>query len=133
MRDQGLVVKGLCKSYGPVLACEDVSFEVRRGEALGIIGESGSGKSTVLRCVAGDVPATAGTVHLRDGEGGMTALFDLSPSQQRRLRVSTLSIVYQEPAEGLDLKISAGGNIAERLTAAGWRNFANRGSAFGQG
>jgi phosphonate C-P lyase system protein PhnK len=37
--------------------------------------------------------------------------------------VDRLSVVYQDPAEGLDLRVSAGGNIAEPLTAAGWRHF----------
>jgi ABC-type phosphonate transport system ATPase subunit len=52
------------------------------------------------------------------------SLLELSPSERRQLRVSTLAIVYQDPSEGLDLSITAGGNIAERLTAAGVRNFA---------
>jgi phosphonate C-P lyase system protein PhnK len=124
MRDWGLRVDKLSKWYGPVMACEGVSFEVGPGEALGIIGESGSGKSTVLRCVAGDVAASSGAVQVRDAVGGVRSLLELSPSERRQLRVSTLAIVYQDPSEGLDLSITAGGNIAERLTAAGVRNFA---------
>ena len=47
----------------------------------------------------------------------------MDDSTRRSLRIDQLAVVYQDPSEGLDLKISAGGNIAERLTAAGWRNF----------
>lgn len=119
----GLRVVNLTKWYGPLRACEGVSFDVGRGEALGIIGESGSGKSTVLRCVAGDVAAGSGTVELTSPTGDVLNLLSLAPADRRKLRVSTLSLVYQDPGEGLDLRITAGGNVAERLTAAGWRNF----------
>jgi phosphonate C-P lyase system protein PhnK len=110
-------------STGSVIGCWDVTFEVAPGEALGVIGESGSGKSTVLRCIGGDQPATAGTVRMRAVDDGGTDLLDLDASTRRALRVDTLSVVYQDPSEGLDLHVSAGGNIADRLTAAGWRSF----------
>lgn len=122
MTDWALNVTGLTKRFGHVLACEDVGFEVAPGEALGIIGESGSGKTTVLRCLAGDVAPTAGTATLRRAENA-NDLFKLTGGERRVLRINTISIVYQDPAEGLNLRISAGGNIAERLIAAGWRNF----------
>jgi phosphonate C-P lyase system protein PhnK len=122
MPEAALRVSGLTKRFGRVLACQDVGFEVARGEALGIIGESGSGKTTVLRCIAGDVPPDAGTCLLRRGTDE-TDLFALGGPGRRALRVSTVSIVYQDPAQGLNLRISAGGNIAERLIAAGGRNF----------
>jgi phosphonate C-P lyase system protein PhnK len=122
MPEPALRVAGLTKGFGRVLACQDVGFEVARGEALGIIGESGSGKTTVLRCLAGDVTPDAGTGLLRQG-ADEADLFALGGAERRALRVSTVSIVYQDPARGLNLRISAGGNIAERLIAAGGRNF----------
>src|ERR1700679_2275084 len=122
MSDWALQVEGLTKWFGSTLACRDVGFTVASGEALGVIGESGSGKSTVLRCIAGDVPATGGRVLLA-GDEGVIDLLDRDASSRRHLRIDTLSIVYQDPSEGLDLRVTAGGNIAERLTAAGWRNF----------
>lgn len=108
---------------GTIVAAWDVSFDVAPGEAIGLIGESGSGKSTVMRCIAGDLEPTSGTATLRRHDGRMTDLFRLSPAERRALRVDDLSIVYQDPAEGLDMRITAGGNIAEPLTAAGWRHF----------
>ena len=108
---------------GAIVAAWDVSFDVAPGEALGLIGESGSGKSTVLNCLIGDEPASAGSVRLASVDGGETDLFTLPTAGRRRLRIGTMSIVYQDPAAGLDLRVSAGGNIAERLTAAGWRSY----------
>ena len=108
---------------GAVVAAWDVNFEVVPGEALGVIGESGSGKSSVMRCIAGDVAATAGDVRLRSVDDGATNVLALSAGERRALRVDHLSVVYQDPAEGLDLGITAGGNVADRLVAAGERNF----------
>ncbi|HEX6453716.1 MAG TPA: alpha-D-ribose 1-methylphosphonate 5-phosphate C-P-lyase PhnJ [Trebonia sp.] len=108
---------------GAIIAAWDVSFDVAPGEAFGLIGESGSGKSTVLNCLIGDEDATAGTVRLAGVGGGVTDLLTLPAADRRRLRTDTLSIVYQDPAAGLELRVSAGGNIAERLTAAGWRSY----------
>jgi alpha-D-ribose 1-methylphosphonate 5-phosphate C-P lyase len=108
---------------GAIVAAWDISFDVAPGEALGLIGESGSGKSTVLNCLIGDERASAGSVRLASVDGGSTDLFSLPAAMRRRLRIDTVSIVYQDPAAGLDLRVSAGGNIAERLTAAGWRSY----------
>ena len=118
-----LQVDRLTKWFGGTLACTDVSFDVEAGEALGVIGETGSGKSTVLRCIAGDVRADR-----RRRRGWRASMTDvdilaLDDPTRRALRVNHLSIVYQDPAEGLDLRLTAGGNVAERLTAAGWRHF----------
>ncbi len=118
-----ITVQGLSKMYGPILGCQDVTFDVAPGEALGIIGESGSGKSTAMRCIAGDQSATAGRVTLNSVHGGEVDVLSLDESARRAIRIRDLSVVYQDPSEGLDLRVSAGGNIADRLTAAGWRNF----------
>lgn len=108
---------------GSIVAAWDVSFEVAAGEAIGIVGESGSGKSTVLRCIAGDIAANVGDVRMTGVNDGRSNVLELDASARRRLRIETLSVVYQDPAEGLALNVTAGGNIADPLTAAGWRNF----------
>ncbi len=115
--------RSVSPSTGAVVGCWDVGFEVAAGEALGVIGESGSGKSTVMRCVAGDQSATTGSAHIRTVDGGESDVMGFDPSRRRSLRVDELAVVYQDPSEGLDLHVSAGGNVADRLTAAGWRNF----------
>jgi phosphonate C-P lyase system protein PhnK len=146
MIDWALRVEGLSKVYGPfgpdtvagtgpefgtaispangsVVAAWDVSFQVAPGEALGIIGESGSGKSTVLRCLVGDEPCSVGAAYLRSHTNGEANIFAEPESVRRQMRIDQLAVVYQDPAMGLDLGVSAGGNIARALTAANWRSF----------
>ncbi|MEM9040950.1 MAG: ATP-binding cassette domain-containing protein [Actinomycetota bacterium] len=106
-----------------IVAAWDVSFDVARGEAFGVIGESGSGKSTVMRAIAGDHSASSGAVWIRRADGSFADVLTMTAAERRSLRVDELSVVYQDPAEGLDLGVTAGGNIADRLTAAGWRHF----------
>ncbi|GAA4283008.1 hypothetical protein GCM10022261_05390 [Brevibacterium daeguense] len=124
-----LKVSGLGKTYparrgsSAVVAAADVDFDVAPGEALGIIGESGSGKSTVMKCIIGDEYQAQGDVRLAGFDDARTNILQLTPTERRNLRISALSVVYQDPAMGLNLRISAGGNITERLTAAGWRNY----------
>jgi len=108
---------------GGVVAAWDIGFDVAPGEALGLIGESGSGKSTVLRCLVGEERATAGRVFLAALDGGATDVLTLPGAGRRRLRVHAVGLVHQDPAAGLHLDVSAGGNVAERLTAAGWRSY----------
>jgi branched-chain amino acid transport system ATP-binding protein len=60
-----LRVSGLSKNFGAVQAVNDVGFELRQGEALGVIGPNGSGKSTLINLITGFVKPTAGRVELR--------------------------------------------------------------------
>lgn len=62
-----LEVAHLCKSFAGLKAVDDVSFTVRTGEILGLIGPNGSGKTTLVNVVTGLLPATSGTVYV-DGE-----------------------------------------------------------------
>ena len=60
-----LRVTDLTKSFGGIIALNNVSFEIRPGEILGIIGPNGSGKTTVVNCITGFVKPTSGTVFFR--------------------------------------------------------------------
>jgi putative phosphonate transport system ATP-binding protein len=125
-----------CPHCRSVTACQGVSFDLHAGEVLGIVGESGSGKSTVVRMLHFDIPPTAGEAffNLDDGHASYGArldtvapdphqnLFALSSYQRRSIRNAFMGIVYQNPQLGLRMKVSAGGNIAERLLMAGWRH-----------
>lgn len=62
MSDVVLEVRNLSKAFGGVRAVNDVSFETRRGEILGVIGPNGSGKTTLFNVITGALPATAGSV-----------------------------------------------------------------------
>ena len=57
-------VTGLTKLYGDFSAVNDVSFSVRAGEVIGLVGPNGAGKTTTLRCLAGIIPPTRGTVQI---------------------------------------------------------------------
>lgn len=65
-REVILRVEGLFKSFGAVRAVNDVSFEVRAGQALGVIGPNGSGKSTLINLITGFVKPTAGRVVFKE-------------------------------------------------------------------
>lgn len=117
-----------CPRCRSVLACRAVDFALYPGEVLGIVGESGSGKSTVVRLLHFDFEPTAGDFFLRlNGNGAAPIdpaqnLFALSAFQRRQIRNERMGIVYQSARMGLRMKVSAGGNIAERLLTAGWRH-----------
>lgn len=110
-----------CPTCGTVVACTDVSFDLRAGRTLGIVGESGSGKTTVLRSLYGDIASTSGSAILRAPGKPERDLFRLDPQHRRQVRNFELGMVYQTPQQGLNFGISAGGNVAERLLAAEWR------------
>jgi len=61
-----LAITGLRKRFGGLVAVDDVSFEVKRGEIVGLIGPNGSGKTTVLNLISGALAPDAGAIHLRD-------------------------------------------------------------------
>jgi branched-chain amino acid transport system ATP-binding protein len=63
-----LAVTGLSKSFGGFLAVNQVSFEARQGEILGLIGPNGSGKSTTFNLIAGTLRPTAGSVRFEGAE-----------------------------------------------------------------
>jgi putative phosphonate transport system ATP-binding protein len=104
----------ICPHCGSVVAAHDVSFDLRPGEILGIMGESGSGKSTVVKTLYFDEKPTAGTARFFDEENDWN-LFAANAAEQRWLRNHRFGMVYQNPHLGLNFNVSAGGNIAERL------------------
>jgi ABC-2 type transport system ATP-binding protein len=57
-------VLALSKRYGDFPAVKDLSFAVRPGEVLGLVGPNGAGKTSTLRCLAGIIPATSGTIRI---------------------------------------------------------------------
>lgn len=107
-----------CPACGTIWACRDVSLDVQAGEAFGIVGESGSGKSTMLACANLDTVPTAGRV-LVCGEDVTGA----AGGRRRRVRAERLGIVYQSARQGLDMGVSAGGNVAARLLGVGERRY----------
>jgi len=79
-----------------VRAVDDVSFDLHKGEVLGLVGESGSGKTTLGRTLLGLVPATAGSVRFEGRE--LTGL----PERELRLLRRRLQVVFQDPHASLN-------------------------------
>jgi oligopeptide/dipeptide ABC transporter ATP-binding protein len=98
--------------HGVLRAVDGASFEVQRGEALGIVGESGSGKTMALRALVGLLPRTAriagGSIEL-DG----VELVGAEPAVLRELRGRTVAMVFQEPMTALNPVMRVGDQIAE--------------------
>ncbi|MEK7387686.1 MAG: ATP-binding cassette domain-containing protein, partial [candidate division NC10 bacterium] len=68
-----LTISGLTKKFGGFTALNAVSFEVREGEILGLIGPNGSGKTTAFNCISGALPLTAGSIRFLGEEiAGLT-------------------------------------------------------------
>ena len=90
-----------------VHAAADVSFELRRGQTLGIVGESGSGKSTVARCIARLIDPTSGSVRLGNDEIATMRASTLRPLRRR------VQIVFQDPYRSLNPRRKVGEAIIE--------------------
>ncbi|MBM6594278.1 ABC transporter ATP-binding protein [Microvirga pudoricolor] len=109
-------VDALTKTYGgrgwprksrEVQAADAVSFEIRRGETLGLVGESGSGKSTVGRCVLRLVEPDGGSITIGDVAFGALTQRQLRPERRR------IQMVFQDPFASLNPRRTVGQIIAE--------------------
>ncbi len=112
-----LSVRGLKKYFGHterlVRAVDDVSFEIAKGEVLGLVGESGSGKSTIGRSVLKLIEATGGEIHY--------AGIDLVPLTTRAMRPfrRRLQIIFQDPYASLNPRRRVADTIGEALATHG--------------
>jgi len=97
-----------------VPAIMDVTFELRRGETLGLMGESGSGKTvtalSIMNLVGPSARIVAGRVHFNERD-----LLQLSESELRRVRGAEIGMVFQEPASALNPVFTIGDQIEETL------------------
>lgn len=109
--------------YGATPGCREVGFRLCTGEVLGVVGESGSGKTTLLNCLAGRLRPTAGSVLYTRQSGDLVDVYCLTEPARRRLMRTDWGQVHQNPRDGLRMKVSAGGNVGERLMAVGARNY----------
>ena len=103
---RGVIVQ---RQIGAVQAVDNVSFEIREGETLGLVGESGCGKSTTGRTILQLHRATSGKVYY-DG----TDLTETGDDQMRKFR-RDLQIIFQDPYASLNPRMTVGSIIAEPL------------------
>jgi len=97
------------RSVKPVLAVDGVSFDVRRGEVLALVGESGCGKTSIARAVMRLVEPPQGTIEFQGQD-----ITHLSARAMRRLR-DRIQMVFQDPYESLDPRQSVYDVVAEPL------------------
>ena len=101
---QGIVFQ---RTVGHVKAVDGVSFDLRKGETLGIVGESGCGKTTLGRLLMGLETATDGSIKLLGKE-----MVGLKPAELRRMR-RDIQIVLQDPYSSLDPRMTVGDIVGE--------------------
>lgn len=118
-----LDIQGLSKNYDARVGCRDVSFKLYPGEVMGVVGESGSGKSTLLNCLAGHLPPDTGRILFDTRADGPRDTLAMSEPERRMLGRTDWAFVHQNPRDGLRMRVSAGGNVGERLMAVGARHY----------
>src|SRR6185503_13378517 len=103
---------------GYIKAVDGVNFFVRKGETLGLVGESGCGKTTTGRSVIRLVKATAGQVHYRGADDRIHSFLDLDRGDLKALR-KDIQIIFQDPYASLNPRMTVGTIIAEPLNVYG--------------
>ena len=130
MSDPLLSVRGLVKRFptraGLVHAAEDVSFDVARGETVGLVGESGSGKSTIGRAILRSIDPTEGEVLFEGRDVARLSQREMKPLRRR------MQMVFQDPYASLNPRLRVRSIIGEALDAHGLAQGAAREMRIGE-
>lgn len=118
--------RAICPRCRSVVAVNRVNLQIDRNMVLGIVGESGSGKSTLLKLIYRELQPSAGSIYMQvdfpDGRKRLN-LMELAYRELSLIRNTRMSMIYQDVHRGLNFLFSAGGNIAEKIIAAGERRY----------
>ncbi|MFZ2782746.1 MAG: oligopeptide/dipeptide ABC transporter ATP-binding protein [Rectinemataceae bacterium] len=114
---------GLFAKKGYIYAVDDVNFQIKKGETLGLVGESGCGKSTTARAIAQLYKPTAGEVLLKGKD-----LTKLNPDELIGMR-QNMQMVFQDPYASLNPRMTSGDIIAEPLRIYQKRGLLKMGNA----
>jgi len=112
---QGVI---LMREVGSVKAVDGISFDVKRGETLGLVGESGCGKSTTGRTILQLHRATSGQVFFTGADGQRAELTALKGESLRRMR-RKMQMIFQDPYASLNPRMTVGDIIGEPLIIHG--------------
>jgi oligopeptide/dipeptide ABC transporter ATP-binding protein len=115
----------LQKTVATVHAVDDVSFDVRKGETLALVGESGCGKTTTSRCVLRAIDPTSGQILFRTSAGKVVDVASASASQLQPLR-REMQMIFQDPYSSLNPRMTLLDLVGEPLQVNGVKNRGER-------
>lgn len=109
------------RTVGHVRAVDGVSFEIHEGETLGLVGESGCGKTTTARCVLRAIEPTRGQILFHTQDGRAVDMLRMSPAELRALR-REMQLIFQDPFASLNPRMTLLDIVGEPLLVHGMTN-----------